>query len=60
MHPAHGREDHIRVVILERETLDEKEILAVTGLARASRLEDADHPVSQAAPDADQDRWNLR
>jgi cell division protease FtsH len=57
----HRRElDALARALLERETLDEKEILAVTGLARAPRLQDANHPVSQAAPDADQDRWNLR
>jgi cell division protease FtsH len=56
----HRRElDALAQALLERETLDEKEILAVTGLPRAPRLADANQPLSQAARDADQDRWNL-
>jgi cell division protease FtsH len=58
----HRRElDALAQALLERETLEEKEILAVTGLARAPRLEDANQPpVPQATPDGNQDRWNLR
>jgi cell division protease FtsH len=55
-----GALDALARALLERETLEEKEILSVTGLARAPRLEDARRPVSQAVSDADQDRWNLR
>jgi hypothetical protein len=43
--------------LLERETLDESEILAVTGLTRAPRLEDGKQPVSQA-PDANRERYD--
>jgi cell division protease FtsH len=55
-----GELDALAQALLERETLDEKEILAVTGFARAPRLEDGKRPASQAAPDANQNRWDLR
>jgi cell division protease FtsH len=56
-----GELDALAQALLERETLDEQEILAVTGLARAPRLEDGGQPVSQAIPSADQqDRRNSR
>jgi cell division protease FtsH len=48
---AQGELDALARALLERETLDESEILAVTGLARAPRLEDDKQPVSHA-PDA--------
>jgi cell division protease FtsH len=50
-----GELDALARVLLERETLDEEEILAVTGLTRAPRLEGGRRPVSQA-PDGNRDR----
>ena len=47
--------DALARALLERETLDEEEILAVTGLTRAPRLEGGRRPISQA-PDGNRDR----
>jgi cell division protease FtsH len=49
-----GELDALAQALLERETLDEQEILAVTGLARAPRLEDGRQPVSRTIPSVDQ------
>jgi len=50
-----GELDALARALLERETLDESELLAVTGLTRAPRLADGKQPVSHA-PDANQSR----
>jgi len=50
-----GELDALARALLERETLDESEILAVTGLTRAPRLAGGKQPVSHA-PDANQSR----
>jgi cell division protease FtsH len=55
----HRRElDALAQALLERETLDEQEILAITQLTRAPRLQDARHQVPRAAPDGNRDRWD--
>jgi cell division protease FtsH len=53
----HRRElDMLARALLEHETLDEQEILAITGLTRAPRLEDARQQILRAAPDENRDR----
>jgi hypothetical protein len=52
-----GELDALARALLERETLDESEILAVTGLTRVPRLEDGKQTVSHA-PDANRERWD--
>jgi cell division protease FtsH len=55
----HRRElDALAQALLEHETLDEQEILAITQLTRAPRLEDARQQVPRAAPDGNRDRWD--
>jgi cell division protease FtsH len=55
----HRRElDMLAGALLERETLDEQEILAVTKLGRAPRLEDARQQIPGATPDGTRDRWD--
>ena len=48
--------DMLADALLERETLDEQEILAVTKLGRAPRLEDARQQIPGATPDGTRDR----
>jgi cell division protease FtsH len=50
-----GELDALARALLERETLEEEEILAVTGLPRAPRLADGKQPVSHVS-DANPDR----
>jgi cell division protease FtsH len=55
----HRRElDMLAHALLERETLDEQEILAVTKLSRAPRLGDARQQIPGATPDGNRDRWD--
>ena len=55
----HRRElDMLAGALLERETLDEQEILEVTKLSRAPRLEDARQQIPGATPDGNRDRWD--
>jgi cell division protease FtsH len=55
----HQRElDMLAGALLEHETLDEQEILEVTKLSRAPRLEDARQQIPGATPDGNRDRWD--
>jgi cell division protease FtsH len=55
----HRRElDMLAGALLEHETLDEQEILEVTKLSRAPRLEDARQQIPGATPDGNRDRWD--
>jgi cell division protease FtsH len=55
----HRRElDMLAGALLEHETLDEQEILEITKLSRAPRLEDARQQIPGATPDGNRDRWD--